>query len=94
MPFPNEHAARQKSPNNYKEFRRNRPKGFPDGVDVIWGIKIDAGKRIVEMQSIRFESSKWTVYEARTWLKEHGFKTTIEAAIKIKKSFWAGVLFD
>lgn len=87
MPFPNEHAARQTDPKQYKgNFRRKHPKGFPAGVDVVFGIKTVDGKKKAEIQTIRFKSSKWTVSAARKWLKDHGFKTAIEAAVKPKKT--------
>lgn len=75
-PFPNEHAARQEDPSKYKRFKRQNDK-FGAGINVIWGITAD-GK--VEIQSIRFSADKFTVEEARTWLKEHNYKTDIEPA--------------
>lgn len=78
MPFPGEHAARQTSPGQYNgNFRRdNSPKGWPAGLAIIYGIK--NGKS--EIQSIRAKATLWTVPKFRTWLKEHGFKSTIEPA--------------
>lgn len=70
MPYPNEHAARQTEPGGYRSFRRGRPEGFPDGVDAIWGIKPDG---TTEIQSIRFDRSKWTPAKAKAWLKDHDF---------------------
>lgn len=90
MPFPNEHASRQTDPKQYDDFRRVRPKGFPFGIDVIFGIKTIQGQRKSEIQSLRFDSSKWTPEKAKMWLKDHGFKTTLEEAIK--KDFWHGVV--
>jgi hypothetical protein len=86
MPFPNEHAARQTDPGKYDTFRRAHPKGFPAGVDVIYGIWTVGGKKKSEIQTLRFKSNKWTVSQARKWLKDHGFKTAIERATKPKKS--------
>ena len=85
MPFPNEHAARQTNPSKYDTFRRAHPKGFPAGVDVIYGIWTVGGKRKSEIQTIRFRVSNWTVEKAREWLKKHGFKTAIERATNPKK---------
>ena len=92
MPFPNEHAARQKDPAQYEKFRRVHPEGFPDGIDAIFGMK--AGEAKSEIQSLRFDRKKWTVEATRKWLKDHGFKTIIEEAtpVKVSKSFWNGVL--
>jgi len=93
MPFPNEHAARQKDPGRYKSFRRMRPKGFPAGIDAIIGI---LGRGLSEIQSLRFDKEKWSPEAARKWLKEHGFKTELEPAgkpkEKVEKTFWDGVI--
>lgn len=86
MPFPNEHAARQTDPGKYDTFRRAHPKGFPAGVDVIYGIWTTGGKKKSEIQTLRFAVGRWTVAEARKWLKDHGFKTAIERASKPKKA--------
>lgn len=77
MPYPNEHAARQTDPAQYVRFRRMRPEGFPAGIDAIFGVKREGGS---EIQSIRANAKQWTVGEFRAWLREHDFKTTIEAA--------------
>ena len=69
MPFKTEHAARQRSPDKYDKFRRKHLDGWPEGIDVVLGIK--DGKS--EIQSIRFDASKWTPKEAKKWLKAHGF---------------------
>ena len=93
MPFPNEHAARQKDPGQYKSFRRTRPPSFPSGISVIWGIKGEGANRKSEIQSFRFDKNKWTPERARKWLKDNKFKTNLEVAAKpVKKGFWEGVL--
>lgn len=81
MPFPNEHAARQTDPKQYTSFRRGQPKGFPSGVFVVYGIK----NGVSEIQTIRFKSNKWTVTQAKAWLKKNKFKTAVEPASKGKK---------
>ncbi len=86
MPFQNEHAARQTEPSRYETFRRGRPKGFPAGVDVVYGIRTMGGKKTSEIQTIRFDAKKWTSKAAQKWLKDHGFKTAIERAVKPKKA--------
>lgn len=70
MPFPNEHTARQAQPSKFKDFRRQHPTGFPEGIDVVWGIK-DDGK--TEPQSLRFDAGKWPPAKAKKWLEDHGF---------------------
>jgi len=76
--LPGEIAARQVDPNKFEKFRRENDK-FGAGIHAIWGITAD-GK--TEVQSIRFDSSKFTEDEAKAWLEKHGFKTTIEPAAK------------
>ena len=75
MPYPNEHAARQEAPGKFSEFRRST-QGYPAGVSVVYGIS--NGKSTI--QSVRFDSSKWTTDRARAWLKDHKMRTGIEAA--------------
>lgn len=77
MPFPNEHAARQKKPSLYSKFRRGKLPGAPAGVSAIWGIKPD-GK--TEIQSLRFDRTKWPIDKVRAWLKRNGFKHSVERA--------------
>lgn len=67
MPFPNEHAARLKDPGKYKRFRRQKNKGG-QGVDFIFGVTPE-GK--AEIQAVRFAKTKFTVPEAKAWLKKH-----------------------
>lgn len=56
---------------------------------MIYGIR--NGKS--QIQTIRFDRKLWTVARARQWLKQHGFKSTIEAAAKkVSKEFWEGVM--
>jgi len=77
-PFPHEHAARQLDPGQFQDFRRENNK-LGSGIHAIWGILAN-GK--VKLQSIRFSASKFTAAEAKAWLKDHDFKTAIEAAAK------------
>ena len=72
MPFPNEHAARQADPQNFQQFRRNHPKGWPTGVDAVVGFS--AGTPTV-IQSVRFDADEYTAEEAKAWLEEQGFRT-------------------
>lgn len=73
MPFPNEHAARLKSPGLFKRFRR-RNNAFGSGIDAVFGVRDREGKEVTELQSIRFDSSKFTVKQARKWLSDHDHK--------------------
>lgn len=76
MPYPGEHSARQEDPSKYKRFRRENDALAP-GVDVIWGITED---NKAEVQSIRFDSKKFTPEEAKKWLEDHKYKTVVEEA--------------
>lgn len=96
MPYPNQHAARQRDPGKYSKMRTGKLPGSPKGVTVIFGV-LPSGK--TEIQSIRFDRRTWTVARARQWLKSHNFRSTIEPATgksKVTKAaelqFWGGVL--
>jgi len=78
-PFIKEHTARQLSPAQFDDFRRQNDK-FGSGIHAIWGIK--DGK--TKLASIRFDASEFTVDEANAWLKEHKYKAVNEPA-KVKK---------
>jgi hypothetical protein len=82
VPYPNEHAARQQSPGRYTRFRRVDSK-FGSGVDVIFGITPD-GKS--EVQSIRFDAKQFSATEAKSWLKKHGYKASLEKATGQKEA--------
>jgi HK97 family phage major capsid protein/HK97 family phage prohead protease len=69
-PYPNEHAARLKDPDQYDSLRRVNDEGGP-GIDFIYGIKEGTS----EVQSIRFNSARYTPAEAREWLDEHDFES-------------------
>ena len=68
-PYPNEHAARINNPDKYVEFARDNDE-FGSGIHVIYGILED---RSSEVQSIRFDSSKFTPDEAKAWLEENDY---------------------
>ena len=67
-PYPNEHAARLKDPDQYDSLRRENDAGG-SGIDFIYGIKEGTS----EIQAIRFRSSQYTPAEARQWLADHDF---------------------
>jgi len=70
-PYPNEHAARLRDPDQYDRFRRRNDAGG-DGVDFIFGIKEDEDG--AELQAIRFRLSKFTATEARQWLSDNDYE--------------------
>lgn len=68
MPFPNEHSARIRNPGEFQKdsFRR---KNIETGIDIIIGrLK---GKKTTTIQSYRFKKDKFTVAQAKKWLKDH-----------------------
>lgn len=77
-PYPNEHAARIKDPDEFEQdsFRR---KNIDDGIDIIIGrLK---GETSTTTQAYRFKSAKFTADEAKKWLSDHDIKyISFEAA--------------
>lgn len=69
-PYPNEHAARINDPDKYLDFRRETDAGG-EGVDFIYGIYVEELERVSEIQSVRFDASRYTVEQARNWLAEN-----------------------
>ena len=69
MPYPNEHAARLRDPDQYDEFRRENDAGG-DGIDFIYGINDGTS----ELQAIRFDSDVFSVDQARQWLDDNDFE--------------------
>lgn len=67
MPFPNFHSARITAPGQYDRFATQN---IAPGINIILGIK--GGKS--ERQAIRFDKNKFTVQQAKAWLKEHDVK--------------------
>ena len=90
-PYPSEHSARISDPGQYDEFRRENYK-FGSGIHAIWGIKTKP-KRIVELQSIRFDAKKFTVAEAKKWLKDHNYKPISFEPAAGEKTIKTGMLF-
>lgn len=80
MPYPNEHAARQREPENFDRFIRQAPASWPAGVEAIIGFRRVGRREVGELQAIRFDASRWTVERARRWLRAGGFRLVIEPA--------------
>lgn len=86
-PYPNEHAARIKEPEGFDSFRRKNNE-FGDGIHVIYGIKDGES----EVQSIRFDKNKFTVSEAKTWLKNNNWSYIKFEPASEEKSFFKNIL--
>jgi len=67
MPYPAEHSARLIDPAKYERVRRENDK-FGPGIHAIWGVTKDGE---AELQAIRFDKTKFSVDEAKAWLKAH-----------------------
>ena len=84
MPYPNEHSARLKDPDDFAadSFRRKADGTIygkikvPGTIDVIWG-KLkgkDAPDDQPIPQALRFPTKDWTASEAKAWLEENKIK--------------------
>lgn len=81
-PYSNEHAARQREPSTFVEgsFRR---KSIAAGVDLILG-RLRGGDGSMQVQAVRFDRERFTPAQARRWLAEHDYKTTLEPATEVR----------
>lgn len=70
MPVVGEHTARITNPDKYVRIRRQNNR-FAPGIHVNFGVLKD-GK--TEVQSIHFDAAKFTISQAKSWLKGHNFK--------------------
>lgn len=74
MPFPNYHSARLIEP---KKFKKYAYKKVGKGIDMVFGIDEELEQELDEkthLQAIRFDKNKWSVADAKAWLKKHGKK--------------------
>jgi len=71
MPYPTQHAARIRDPKDFEEDSFKR-KNIAEGIDIIIGhLK---GETTMTTQAYRFEKDKFTVSEAKKWLKDHNIE--------------------
>jgi len=71
-PYPNYHSARIKSPKLFVRIRALRT--TKEGIMFYGGPLNSDPKGSSEVQSIRFPKKKFTVKQAKKWLKDHNFK--------------------
>jgi len=92
-PYPNEHAARIRDPEEFEEnsFRRKALEG-EKGIDIIIG-KLK-GEKNTTTQSYRFKIENWTDDEAKKWLKDHNIKYKVFEPASGKKESQAGKTAD
>ncbi len=88
-PYPNEHAARIRDPEEFEEnsFRRKALEG-EKGIDIIIG-KLK-GEKNTTTQAYRFKIENWTADEAKKWLKDHNIKYKVFEPASGKKESQAG----
>ncbi len=95
-PYPNEHSARLKDPDEFdsKSFRRTKggqiygSKKVLSTVSIIWGKLKDKAKPsdIPIAQALRFPTKDWTLTKAKKWLSDNDIKfIEFEAAKKKTK---------
>lgn len=75
MPYPNEHTARLRDPEEFTSdgFRREND-AFGRGIHAIYGrLKSDPEGAMV-LQAIHFDAEIFTEAEAREWLERHGYR--------------------
>lgn len=82
MPYPNEHSARLKNPDDFNSDTFKRKKDgtiygsikVPSTISVIWGqLKNQSGDEATP-QALRFAKASWTAAEAKKWLKDNKVK--------------------
>jgi len=89
-PYPNYHAARIKSPGAFARVRVMQT--TKEGIMLYGGPLKGKPGGSSELQSIRFPKSKFTVAEAKAWLKDHKKKYILfEPAKETKKKFWPSI---
>jgi HK97 family phage prohead protease len=75
MPYPNFHAGRVRDSDDFIE-DSFRTKEIAPGVTIIMG-KLKNGDDKMVVQTYRFDKDKFTVAEAKKWLKDHDIKTIL-----------------
>lgn len=76
MPYPHEHHARLEDPARYTRFRCENDQ-FGSGIHAIWGGRGVTAEGTPELLEVRFDADKFTVAQAKEWLKEHGHKPVL-----------------
>lgn len=82
MPLKDMHVARQEESSRFVSIRSGAIKGAPAGVTALFGATPNGRRQIA---SIRFDSRKFSPKQAKDWLRERGFKTTLEVAANSEK---------
>lgn len=83
-PYPNFHSARMKSPGVFKSIVVL--KTLPNGIMIYGGQLKTKPRGSAVTQAYRFPKSKFTVAEAKKWLKEHKKKYILFEPAAVEKS--------
>jgi hypothetical protein len=71
MPFRNEHAARIKTPLSGDNVITRR-KNIAPGIDIV--IQRRPGGKAMIVQAYRFDVKRFTIAQAKKWLRDHNVK--------------------
>jgi len=74
-PYPNYHAARMKSPNLFLRIRVLQT--TKEGIMIYGGPLKSDPKGSTKTQAIRFPKDKFSVQQAKAWLKEHKYTSIL-----------------
>lgn len=87
-PYPNFHAARIKSPGLFLRIRVFTT--TKEGIIIYGGPLKSKPRGATQVQSIRFPKDKFSVKQAKKWLKDHEHKyISFEPAKQVKKKWWS-----
>jgi len=68
MPYPNYHSARIKSPGLFVRVRVMQT--TKSGI-MLYGGPLKSNPRVSVLQAVRFPKEKFTIAQAKKWLKDH-----------------------
>jgi len=72
MPYPNFHSARIRQPGRFVRIRVLRI--LSNGIMIYGGPLKSDSRGLSKTQSYRFPVKKWTVAQAKAWLRKHKIK--------------------
>lgn len=89
-PYPNYHAARIKNPGSFIRIRVLQT--TKTGI-MLYGGPLKSNPKAAVLQAVRFPKDKYTVAQAKKWLKDHKQSYILfEPASSKKKSLWSKLL--
>lgn len=73
MPYPNEHAARIRDPDDFVRIRQIGG-SEEEGIRILGGPLKSDPEGSTETQAVRFKKDQWSPEEAKEWLREHDYE--------------------